>query len=74
VRRANGEDCNVRPEERVGCPLVRSGEACARKGFDDVLAKRDHFASGWETGMNNIFWIIGVVVVVLVVLGFLGLR
>jgi hypothetical protein len=30
--------------------------------------------SEWEPGMNNIFWIIGVVVVVLVVLGFLGLR
>jgi hypothetical protein len=39
-----------------------------------ALVKRHHFASGWETGMNNIFWIIGVVVVVLVVLGFLGLR
>jgi hypothetical protein len=29
---------------------------------------------GWETGMNNIFWIIGVIVVVLAVLSFLGLR
>jgi hypothetical protein len=39
-----------------------------------ALVKRDHFASGWETGMNNIFWIIGVIVVVLAVLSFLGLR
>jgi hypothetical protein len=53
-------------------PLVQCGETCA--GRASVLVKRDHFASGWETGMNNIFWIIGVVVVVLVVLGFLGLR
>ena len=28
----------------------------------------------WETRMNNIFWIIGVIVVVLAVLSFLGLR
>jgi hypothetical protein len=46
----------------------------SRKGIDNVLGKRDHFASGWETRMNNIFWIIGVIVVVLVVLGFLVLR
>jgi hypothetical protein len=30
--------------------------------------------NGRETRMNNIFWIIGVIVVVLVVLSFLGLR
>jgi hypothetical protein len=45
-----------------------------RKGIDDVLVKRDHFVSGWESRMNNIFWIIGVIVVVLAVLGFFGLR
>jgi hypothetical protein len=33
-----------------------------------------HFSKGWETRMNNIFWIIGVIVVVLAVLSFLGLR
>lgn len=46
----------------------------SRKGIDNVLGKRGDSASGWETEMNNIFWIIGVVVVVLVVLGFLGFR
>ena len=46
----------------------------SRKGIDDVLVKRDQFVTGWEPRMNNIFWIIGVVVVVIVVLGFLGLR
>jgi hypothetical protein len=29
---------------------------------------------GWTKSMNNIFWLIGVVVVVLAVLGFFGLR
>ena len=58
---------------RVGaaCPMIRRG---VRRKSIGALVKRDHFASGWETGMNNIFWIIGVIVVVLVVLGFLGLR
>jgi hypothetical protein len=42
--------------------------------IDDGLVKRDDSASGWEPRMNNIFWIIGVVVVVLAVLAFLGLR
>jgi hypothetical protein len=45
----------------------------SRKGIG-VLVERDHFASGWETTMNNIFWIIGVIVVVIAVLGFFGLR
>jgi hypothetical protein len=51
--------------------MIRRG---VRQKSIGALVKRDHFASGWETGMNNTFWIIGVVVVVLVVLGFLGLR
>ena len=42
--------------------------------IDDVLVKRDHSTSGWETRMYNIFWIIGVIVVVLAVLSFLGFR
>jgi hypothetical protein len=46
----------------------------SRKGIDNVLGKRGDAARGWETRMNNIFWIIGVVVVVLFVLGLLGLR
>jgi hypothetical protein len=45
-----------------------------RKGIGNVLGKREGSASGWKTRMNNIFWIIGVVVVVLAVLGFFGLR
>jgi hypothetical protein len=60
--------------ERVGCRSSDDPARLSLKGIDDVLVKRDHFASGWETRMNNIFWIIGVIVVVLVVLSFLGLR
>jgi hypothetical protein len=36
-------------------------------------AKSDHWAEG-RTDMNNIFYIIGVVVVVLFIAGYLGLR
>jgi hypothetical protein len=57
---------------RAACSVIRRG--VSRKGINQVLVKRDHLASGWETGMNNIFWIIGVIVVVLAVLSFLGLR
>jgi uncharacterized BrkB/YihY/UPF0761 family membrane protein len=46
----------------------------SRKAIDDVWVKRHHLASGWETRMNNIFWIIGVIVVVLALLSFFGLR
>jgi hypothetical protein len=53
------------------CPMPARRE---QKSIDDVLVKRDHFAKDGETRMNNIFWIIGVIVVVVVVLGFLGLR
>jgi hypothetical protein len=53
------------------CSMIR--RSVRRRGFG-VLVKRDRFASGRETGMNNIFWIIGVIVVVLAVLGFFGLR
>jgi UDP-N-acetylmuramyl pentapeptide phosphotransferase/UDP-N-acetylglucosamine-1-phosphate transferase len=47
--------------------------AVSRKGIDDVLGEHDHFAR-MGTRMNNIFWIIGVIVVVIAVLGFFGLR
>ena len=43
-------------------------------GIDDVLVKRDEVSRMGETRMHNIFWIIGVIVVVIAVLGFLGLR
>jgi hypothetical protein len=74
VRRANGEDCSAGRMSALGVasPMIRRG--VSGKGIDDVLVKRDHFASGWETRMNNIFWIIGVIVVVIAVLSFLGLR
>jgi len=36
--------------------------------------KTRHLQHVLENQVNNIFWLIGVVVVVLVVLGFLGLR
>jgi hypothetical protein len=56
-------------------PLVRwSGAASAGAVIDDGLVKRDHFASEGEAKMYNIFWIIGVIVVVLAVLSFLGFR
>jgi hypothetical protein len=73
VRRANGEGCNVRPDECVGCDL---SDDPAKRALEALrcVGQANHFASGWETGMNNIFWIIGVIVVVLAVLGFLGLR
>jgi hypothetical protein len=49
-------------------------EGLSRNDIDNVLGKRDDSTSGWETSMNNIFWFIGVIVVVVVVLGFLGFR
>jgi UDP-N-acetylmuramyl pentapeptide phosphotransferase/UDP-N-acetylglucosamine-1-phosphate transferase len=57
--------------------MIRRG--VSHKVIDDVLVKRDHVSKdarlkGWETRMNNIFWIIGVIVVVIAVLSFLGLR
>jgi ABC-type dipeptide/oligopeptide/nickel transport system permease subunit len=43
--------------------------------IDDVSVKRDHISKNVrETRMHNIFWIIGVIVVVIAVLSFLGLR
>jgi hypothetical protein len=65
----------VAPGERQGLNVWPDDPSRGvRRKSIGALVKRHHFASGWETGMNNIFWIIGVVVVVLVVLGFLGLR
>ena len=46
----------------------------SHKVIDDRVGQRDHFPKGWETRMHNIFWLIGVIVVVLVVLSFFGLR
>jgi type VI protein secretion system component VasF len=50
------------------------GRGASRQGSDDGSRQRDHLASGEERHMNNIFWLIGVIVVVLFVLAFLGLR
>jgi hypothetical protein len=44
------------------------------EGHRHASVDRNHSANGWETRMNNIFWIIGVIVVVIAVLSFLGLR
>ena len=55
----------------AACPMIR--RAVKRKGIDDVLGEHDHLAR-MGTRMNNIFWIIGVIVVVIAVLGFFGLR
>ena len=55
----------------AACPMIR--RAVGRKGIDDVLGEHDHLAR-MGTRMNNIFWIIGVIVVVIAVLGFFGLR
>ena len=39
-----------------------------------LLTSGTGVAYGWMPNVNNIFWLIGVIVVVLAVLGFLGLR
>ena len=44
------------------------------ESIDDVVVERGPLRKWRETRMNNIFWIIGVIVVVIAVLGFLGLR
>jgi hypothetical protein len=53
-------------------PMRRRG--VSHEVIDDVLVKRDHSAKEWEPKMNNIFWIIGVIVVILFVLSFFGFR
>jgi hypothetical protein len=45
----------------------------SRNGSGDVTDTRDQFVSRWEPEMYNIFAIIGVVVVVLFVVGYLGI-
>ena len=55
----------------AACPMIR--RAVDRKGIDDVLGEDDHLAR-MGTRMNNIFWIIGVIVVVIAVLSFFGFR
>ena len=52
-------------------PLIRRG--MSRRIIDDVSVKGITLQD-WETGMNNIFWIIGVIVVIIAVLSFFGLR
>jgi hypothetical protein len=54
------------------CPMIR--RTVIHEGIEAVLVEPDHRAKGWKTRMNNIFWIIGVIVVVIAVLSFLGLR
>jgi hypothetical protein len=56
----------------AACPMIRRG--ASRKVIDDVLVKRDHVSKDGRQRMNNIFWIIGVIVVVIAVLSFFGLR
>jgi hypothetical protein len=65
VRRASGEDCNIRPDD----PARREPQGHRRR-----VGQARPRLKGWETRMNNIFWIIGVIVVVIAVLSFLGLR
>jgi hypothetical protein len=52
--------------------MIRRG--VSHKVIDDRVGQARPLPKGWETRMNNIFWIIGVIVVVLVVLSFFGLR
>jgi hypothetical protein len=61
------------PLTGVGCRLSDDPARRGHKGIDDVLGEHDHLAR-MGTRMNNIFWIIGVIVVVIAVLGFFGLR
>ena len=56
----------------AACPMIPARPWAAR-GIDDVPGEHDHLAR-MGTRMNNIFWIIGVIVVVIAVLGFFGLR
>jgi hypothetical protein len=53
------------------CPMTR--RRVSRNGSGDVTDTRDQFVSRWEPEMYNIFAIIGVVVVVLFVVGYLGI-
>jgi hypothetical protein len=53
-------------------PVIRRG--MSRTVIDNLLVKRNHSAKKWEARMNNIFWIIGVIVVIIAVLSFFGLR
>jgi hypothetical protein len=53
-------------------PMRRRG--MSHEVIDDVLVKRGRSAETWEPSMNNIFWIIGVIVIILIVLSFFGLR
>jgi hypothetical protein len=70
VRRATGQGCNVSPDERVGCRLSDDPARHERRRVGQAGPR----LKGWETTMNNIFWIIGVIVVVIAVLSFFGLR
>jgi hypothetical protein len=65
VRRASGEDCNIRPDD----PARREPQGHRRPCRSSATTSQR-----MGDKMNNIFWIIGVIVVVLVVLGFFGLR
>ena len=56
----------------AACPMIRPG--VSHKAHRRFVGQAGPLRKGWETRMNNIFWIIGVIVVVLVVLSFFGLR
>jgi hypothetical protein len=73
VRRANGEDCNVRPDDRVGRGLSDDPARRGPQGHRRRVGRARPLGKD-GTRMNNIFWIIGVIVVVIAVLGFFGLR
>jgi hypothetical protein len=52
--------------------MIRQGHE--QQGHRRGAGQAGQLRKWMETRMNNIFWIIGVIVVVMVVLGFLGLR
>jgi hypothetical protein len=54
------------------CPVIWRG--VSHKVVDRRVGQAGPRLKGWETGMNNIFWTIGVIVVVIAVLSFFGLR
>ena len=61
------------PKSALGAHL--SDDPARRpEGLRRCVGQAGPLRKGWETRMNNIFWIIGVIVVVIAVLSFLGLR
>jgi hypothetical protein len=69
----------VRAGGALGATPCRSGQVAERRWCGDHAAASECGDTAWcnfnnrkRTTMNNIFWLIGVVVVIALILGFLG--